>query len=60
MAQPQLHLQLEGTNGNAFALLARFQNAARRAGWTNQQITAVVDDATSGDYNHLLSTLTAV
>lgn len=49
--------QLLGQDGNAFALLGQFQRCARRAGWTPEEIATVRDEATAGDYDHLLSTL---
>ena len=48
-------MALVGEDGNAFAILGRFQREARRVGWTPEQIKVVVDDATSGDYDHLLA-----
>jgi hypothetical protein len=54
---PRFSLQLTGTNGNAFAVLGAFRRAARKAGWTPEQVTAVFDRATAGDYDHLLATL---
>ena len=52
-----LSLELEGLNGNAFALLGAFQKQARREGWTAEEIKTVIDEARSGDYNYLLQTL---
>ena len=48
---------LVGVNGNAFALLAHFKREARKAGWNKSEIDEVVDDAMSGDYNHLVAVL---
>ena len=50
-------LSLIGLDGNAFNLLGQFQRAARRQGWTDAEIRNVFDDATSGDYDHLVSVL---
>lgn len=47
-------MQMVGADGNAFAILGRFNAAAKKAGWTPEEIKAVHDDATSGDYSHLL------
>ena len=47
-------MPLVGEDGNAFAILGRFKREARREGWSPEQIKAVMDDATSGDYDHLL------
>jgi hypothetical protein len=50
-------LKLSGRDGNAFALLAAAQKAARKAGWTAESINAVLAEARGGDYDHLLQTL---
>lgn len=48
-----------GQDGNAFVLLGGWRRQARREGWSNEDINKVVNKATSGDYNNLLSTLSA-
>ena len=53
----KVRLTLVGTDGNAFALLGRFQRAAKSQGWTPEQIRRVTLEMTCGDYNHLLSVL---
>lgn len=50
-------MRLVGEDGNSYSILGRFQRAARRAGWTREEIKAVMDEATSGDYDHLLATI---
>jgi hypothetical protein len=50
-------MRLVGEDGNAFAILGRFQRAARAAGWSREEIRAVTDDATSGDYDDLLAVM---
>ena len=50
-------VRLVGEDGNAFAILGRCQHAARKAGWSKEQIDAFMKEATSGDYNHLLATV---
>lgn len=52
-----LNLNFQGVDGNAFAVLAHFKKEAKKAGWTDQQIKEVVDEAMSGDYDHLLQTI---
>lgn len=47
------------TGANAFELLIDFSRAARAAGWTKIQIDETVDQAMSGDYEHLQCTLAA-
>lgn len=49
-------VKLIGKDGNAFALLAECNRAAKKAEWSNKQIDAFMDEAMSGDYNHLLAT----
>lgn len=53
----KVRLELIGLDGNAFFLLGSFSKAARRQGWTPQEITEVTAEATKGDYDHLLRTL---
>lgn len=54
-----VNLTLVGLDGNAFALLGTFGNAARKQGWTQAEISTVQDEAMSGDYDHLLRVLSA-
>jgi len=49
------HVALTGTDGNAFAVLGICRAAARAAGWTVEQVTEFIDQATAGDYEHLLA-----
>lgn len=55
---PEVEVELVGQDGNAFAILARVQGAMRRAGVPKADLDAFRDEATSGDYNHLLQTCT--
>ena len=41
-------------DGNAFSIMGRFSRAARREGWTKEEIEAVLTEARSGNYDHLL------
>lgn len=50
-------LKLVGLDGNAFAILGAFKKAAKRSGWSDVEIKAVFDEATSGDYNNLLAVI---
>lgn len=52
MSKPKL--KIIGTDGNAFALLGRAQRVARD---NNIDFEPILKEATSGDYNHLLATL---
>lgn len=56
---PEVTVQLVGTDGNAFAILAAVSRAMRRAGIEKVHINEFVDEATSGDYDHLLQTAIA-
>lgn len=52
-----VNLDLVGQDGNAFNLMGVFRRQAKREGWTKEEIDAVLDEAKSGDYDHLLATL---
>jgi len=47
---------LVGEDGNAFAILGRCRNAAKKAGIPSEKIADFMSEATSGDYDHLLRT----
>ena len=55
--EKKVRLQLVGLDGNAFALMGAFQRQARKEGWSKDEISAVMDECLSGDYDHLLCTL---
>lgn len=50
-------LKIIGKDGNAFAILGEARRAAKKAGWPQEKIEGMLQDAMSGDYNHLLSTI---
>jgi hypothetical protein len=50
--KPVLHLV--GRDGNAFAILGAAQRAARR---NKMDWDKIVEEATAGDYNHLLQVM---
>ena len=50
-------VELAGHDGNAFAILGRCCRVAREAGWSEDEIRAFTDDACSGDYDNLLTTV---
>lgn len=54
----KINLKLVGMNGNAFFILGAFQKQAKKEGWTKAEIDEVLNKATSGDYDHLLATIT--
>ena len=53
----KVKLELVGLDGNAFSLMGAFEQAARRQGWTPEEIKVVLDKCMSADYNNLLCTL---
>ena len=48
----RVKLELVGLDGNAFSLMGAFQQAARRQGWSPEEIKTVLDECQGGDYNH--------
>ena len=52
-----VELELVGLDGNAFAFMGAFSQAAKRQGWTKEEIDKVLTECKSSDYNHLLHTL---
>jgi hypothetical protein len=50
-------LDLAELDGNAFALMGAFQRQARKEGWLQAEINEVLEECKSGDYAHLLYTL---
>jgi hypothetical protein len=53
---PNIKVQLSGEDGNAFAIIGRCRQAMRRAGVPTEEVTKFCNEATAGDYNHLLQT----
>jgi hypothetical protein len=53
---PEIEVELVGQDGNAFAILGKVQKALRRAHVSEEEIKEYYDEATAGDYNHLLRT----
>ncbi len=53
---PNIEVQLSGSSGNAFAILGAVSKAMRKAGLSAVERKEFTDEATSGDYNHLLQT----
>ncbi|MCI5050862.1 MAG: hypothetical protein MRY57_00960 [Candidatus Pacebacteria bacterium] len=50
-------LDLDGVNGNAFMIMGVWRRQAVREGWSDDEIQAVLTEAKSSDYNHLLATI---
>lgn len=55
---PDVHVELVGEDGNAFAILGRVNGAMIRADVPKAEREAFHSEATSGDYDHLLRTVT--
>ena len=53
---PDIEVELSGQDGNAFAIIGRVQEALRRHGISDQLRSKFYDEATNGDYDHLLRT----
>lgn len=54
---PEIEVELIGRDGNAFAILGAVQKELKRAKVPQEEITNFLDEATSGDYDHLLQTV---
>jgi hypothetical protein len=57
MPAKKVKLKLVGLDGNAFNLLGAFSRQAKKEGWSKEEISVVIEKATSGDYDKLLQTL---
>jgi hypothetical protein len=55
MTKTNIRLKLVGEDGNAFAIMGRATRALKKAGKDNL-VDKYINEATSGDYNHLLAT----
>jgi len=53
---PNITVELVGSDGNAFAVLGKVSKALKRAKVDPKEVKKFRDEATSGDYNHLLQT----
>ena len=58
--QTGIKVKLIGEDGNAFYILGKVQRAFREAKQSKEFIDAVIKEATSGDYSHLLATIATV
>jgi len=54
-AKTKPKVKLVGEDGNAFAILGRVRRALERAGM-EEEAKAFTEEATAGDYDHLLQT----
>jgi hypothetical protein len=55
---PDVNVDMVGQDGNAFAVLGRVRSAMRDAGHADL-VAEFTDEATAGDYDHLLQTVMA-
>jgi len=53
----KVNLRLVGLDGNAFSIIGAFRGAAKKDGWSKEDIEEVTKNAMSKDYAHLLSTI---
>lgn len=58
--QTGIKVKLIGEDGNAFYILGKVQRALCEAKQSKEFIDAVIKEATSGDYSHLLATVATV
>ena len=49
-------MDLNGPDGNAFAIMGRVQAALKKAGATKEELAQYSMDSMSGDYENLLAT----
>lgn len=54
---PEITVELIGEDGNAFAILGTVGRALKSAGVPADEIAQFQEEATSGDYSHLLGTV---
>ncbi|WP_452597559.1 hypothetical protein [Pontimicrobium sp. MEBiC01747] len=52
-----VNLNVVNPHINAFMLVGLFKGQAKQEGWTDEEINQVIDEANSGDYNHLVATI---
>lgn len=53
---PNITVKLVGTDGNAWAILAKVRRALRQGGASEDVLSEFMHEACSGDYDHLLQT----
>ena len=53
----KVKMQLVGLDGNAFVIMGTWRSNALRQGWSQEEVHAVLEEAQSGDYDHLLATI---
>jgi pyrroline-5-carboxylate reductase len=53
---PEIEVQLTGGSGNAFAVLGAVKKALIKNGVSREEADQFFQEATAGDYDHLLQT----
>ena len=53
----KVQLDLTTVDNHAFAIMGAFKKHARRQGFDESEIEAVLEEAMKGDYQHLLATI---
>ncbi len=53
---PEIEVRLVGEDGNAVSIMGRVANALRKAGVSQEEINAYLDESMSGDYDNVLRT----
>ena len=53
---PEITVQITGEDGNAFSILGKVRRALRAANIPAEEIKQFMNEAISGDYDHLLQT----
>lgn len=56
LPEPRAEVQLTGEDGNGFFIVGRAMSAMHKAGYNKAIIEAYMEEALSGDYDHLLQT----
>lgn len=57
MEREKPRVKLVGMDGNAFSILSRVKTAMKKGGWSKKEIENFLEEAMSGDYDHLLQTV---
>lgn len=54
---PHIEVQLSGEDGNAFLIVSRVRRALRQAGVSEIDVEAFFNEALSGDFHHVIRTV---
>ncbi len=52
MPDRRIEIDLTGPQGNVFYLMGRVKGLGRQLGWIKDEIDIVIEDMSSGDYDH--------